>query len=322
MGITGDTYTIAETSKFLETELLNDMHGSGFSIKLNLTFPEFIPDRFMVIASITDNNAETQFLLGQWENLLVLMNGNDYENKQGFPNIYLDISDQSTTRLTSYSTSMLIKFSKTSTTIYINNGLRIESAFLPKLDGMETAKLTFTNTADRQHGWPGSIQSFSIDIGPTEEPLLSYDFVSSPVSNKTSNTDASILFPPNYRISAPDILTASTGYLKKGWQTSTDVIINTVGFMPFGLLVMYRKCIRTSMQIGFLPLIIQVTVIGAILSVSIELLQAYIPSRHSNIYDFALNTFGTLVGSIIGLKLYLLELKNKPRVRSVTKSWR
>ena len=76
-----------------------------------------------------------------------------------------------------------------------------------------------------------------------------------------------------------------------------DLIINILGFIPFGffllaLFVSYYK--RNSINFFIITILI-----GTSLSLFIELIQAYMPARSSDIIDLISNTFGTILGVIL-----------------------
>lgn len=68
-----------------------------------------------------------------------------------------------------------------------------------------------------------------------------------------------------------------------------DMLLNLLGFMPFGALLMLLYGRRLSIP--------KVIAYGALLSLSIELLQVGIPRRHPSLMDLILNTVGTGLGA-------------------------
>jgi hypothetical protein len=75
-----------------------------------------------------------------------------------------------------------------------------------------------------------------------------------------------------------------------------DVIENIAGFIPLGIILcVYFSLTRPRFQAVFLA-----TLAGALLSLVIEVLQAYIPSRGSGTTDVITNTMGALIGAALG----------------------
>jgi hypothetical protein len=70
-----------------------------------------------------------------------------------------------------------------------------------------------------------------------------------------------------------------------------DIAINLIGFMPFGAMLMSLYGYRLS--------IFTIMALGALLSLSIEVLQVSIPSRHPSLIDLIVNTAGAGLGAYL-----------------------
>jgi VanZ family protein len=77
-----------------------------------------------------------------------------------------------------------------------------------------------------------------------------------------------------------------------------DWVLNLAGFVPFGFLLMAGWGSRE--RRGAVVSVLVVTLIGCALSLSVELLQVFLPDRFSQLSDLVLNTAGTLVGALLG----------------------
>ena len=76
-----------------------------------------------------------------------------------------------------------------------------------------------------------------------------------------------------------------------------DIILNLVGFIPFGFVL-----IATFVKAGFTFKkhgVIIVIALCFIVSLIIEIVQAWMPSRSSHFLDLVLNTLGAFIGVII-----------------------
>jgi VanZ family protein len=74
-----------------------------------------------------------------------------------------------------------------------------------------------------------------------------------------------------------------------------DILINIVGFIPFGFFFSaYLTCNRQWNRAAVVTV-----VVGGIISVTIEVLQGFIPSRVSGVTDIITNTLGTSFGVIL-----------------------
>lgn len=77
--------------------------------------------------------------------------------------------------------------------------------------------------------------------------------------------------------------------------TRSDLIINLLVYMPFGLLVTLR------LTGSGLSKLLVATLLGSLLSTGLEFGQTYLPNRVTSLADIILNTTGTLTGAISAL---------------------
>lgn len=76
---------------------------------------------------------------------------------------------------------------------------------------------------------------------------------------------------------------------------AVDIAVNIAGFAPLGFLLSAFLWSATRSQRPILTAIL----IGALISLTIELLQAYIPQRTSGMTDIITNTLGTAMGAVL-----------------------
>ena len=75
---------------------------------------------------------------------------------------------------------------------------------------------------------------------------------------------------------------------------NTDSIINVVGFLPFGyLLVSYLLDTKPLKKISAVAVTV---LVGTSISLSLEMIQYFIPGRTSSLSDWILNSIGTFLG--------------------------
>ena len=74
-----------------------------------------------------------------------------------------------------------------------------------------------------------------------------------------------------------------------------DVLENVAGFIPLGAIL----CVYFSFTHPRSKAVLYATLIGGSLSLTIEVLQAYIPRRTSGMTDIITNTLGALIGAAI-----------------------
>ena len=97
-----------------------------------------------------------------------------------------------------------------------------------------------------------------------------------------------------------------------------DVAVNIVGFIPFGILFIFAavkmKCLsvlvpeclseeisgkKQSSNGRIVMVVILALVAGFVVSLAIEWLQAYLPSRDSSLRDLITNVLGTMIGAVV-----------------------
>ena len=114
-----------------------------------------------------------------------------------------------------------------------------------------------------------------------------------------------ILIPPKLEFNRPALIIPNSNTIY-----AYDIVINTVGFIPFGFfLTLWMANTRKGLQraIYLIPL-----AAGFWISLSIELLQIYLPARSSSMMDLVCNTLGTGIGVVAAF--YFFKLKASQRL--------
>ena len=82
-----DRYGVAYTPGIIsETEAALLAH-QGFTILLSLGRPEVAQSGYSIIAQVHSGDDGSQLLIGHWSDYVIAMNGEDYRNTQGRPNL-------------------------------------------------------------------------------------------------------------------------------------------------------------------------------------------------------------------------------------------
>ncbi|MDP9899400.1 VanZ family protein [Variovorax ginsengisoli] len=98
---------------------------------------------------------------------------------------------------------------------------------------------------------------------------------------------------------------APWAYLAAPWPkywTGFDFGVNVVGYMPMGFLSALAV-LRTRPGSGGLPAVLRATLAGGAISLAMETLQSYLPSRIPSNVDLGLNTAGALLGAVVAAVL-------------------
>lgn len=108
--------------------------------------------------------------------------------------------------------------------------------------------------------------------------------------------DLSLYIPKWFSLPRQPFLKPFWEEYQSTWSYLVTSLLNVTGFIPLGFFVYaYWRSGKPSKSSVFVTV-----ALGFIVSLSIEILQAYLPTRHSGTTDLITNTFGTF----LGIKLY------------------
>lgn len=293
----------------------------GFSIDLSLKSTDHRRGNFDFILSIHDGKDRDQLLVGQWRSHIIMMNGDDYNHKRKHPRISLDKAFQKDKPI-----FMTITTGKQGTRIYIDGQIaKTDSKLKLRLPSGENARLTLGNSVYGNNSWKGEIHGLalygrvltdheaashfdqwsaakSFGFAKAHQPALLYTFEKGQGTHvqDLSGNDIHLEIPQKMRVLQRRILSVSWHNLELNRRLYADVVVNLVGFIPLGLVLF----VTLSMYKGQLDkqVIVLSVLICFLLSLGIEIAQAWIPSRSSSLHDLVLNTAGGWLGTVIGLK--------------------
>jgi hypothetical protein len=134
-------------------------------------------------------------------------------------------------------------------------------------------------------------------ISEKEEPVALYLFeerAGSVVRNNVASAP-DLYIPDHYLILHQAFLELPWKEFHAGWGYYKNLIINIGGFLPLGFVFCaYFSSVRHYKRAPFITILL-----GATVSLTIEILQAYIPTRDSGMTDVITNTFGTAIGVLL-----------------------
>lgn len=152
-------------------------------------------------------------------------------------------------------------------------------------------QLTADQIVRHYEGWmregrPGRTgQEHAIGIYPLDED-------SGAVIHNAAGTRNELKIPDNYSILEPILLRPFWREYRPGAGYWGDLVVNTVGFVPLGSMLCIYWTVLVPVRQGILLTIIA----GLAVSLTIELLQYYLPTRSSGTTDLITNTLGTILG--------------------------
>jgi hypothetical protein len=121
-----------------------------------------------------------------------------------------------------------------------------------------------------------------------------YEFVS-PASDFVMNvgdTGPNLIIPKIFRLAKPSVLEWPEHFDR---SVAVDALVNIVGFVPFGLGTCL--CLRFWTEWSISRCVLMTILVGASVSLVIELLQVLLPTRDSSLADLVTNILGTAIGA-------------------------
>jgi hypothetical protein len=109
----------------------------------------------------------------------------------------------------------------------------------------------------------------------------------------------SLSIPERYLIVKQTLLESPLGAFETKWGYIEDISINIGGFIPFGFaLGAFLSMKRRVNRVALLTVLV-----GFLVSIAIEALQSWLPTRNSDFTDVITNTLGTWVGVALNQRL-------------------
>mgnify|MGYP000542531213 CR=1 FL=1 len=294
----------------------NDRLSPPFSISLAIQPGDSDDGHFRFLLLLHGGEDENQLVVGQWRRWLIIMNGDDYDYRRRRARIAVDILEPHKERC------VTITSGKDGTTVFVD-GQRIKTKsdlHLKIPGGGEETQLVLGNSIYGRHPWEGNIYGLAIFDRKLAEPVIANHFHRWQQEQRfafalSKNTYGLYLFdegrgdrivdhargqndfviPAKMTILTKEFLVLNPG--PADHRLYQDMVINLLGFIPMGFLLsalLWQVNYRHAKQ----RLLVAMIACGAI-SLGIELAQAWIPSRSSQMSDLLLNTLGAGAGVLL-----------------------
>ena len=303
---------LAYTETFATQE--TDQAEQGLTIQLALRADAQATPGFRFIAVVHSGSDQSQLLIAQWRQTIIVMNGDDYDYTRRLPRLTAAVSDYAGEPF-----YLVVTSDARGGTLYINgNAVDSNPDLTLRLPTDQTqGRLVLGNSVYGDKPWLGAVGGFALHrVALGEEALRRHlelwshdrDFsgddygsadLSYPLSEGTDRTASDrslngvdLHFPRETTFIEPRFFAHDIATL--ALDDTTDVVINLCGFVPFGFVLIALLAERTS--IPRLAALLPVCAIGLALSFGVELAQAWIPSRRSSYLDLLLNVVGTGIG--------------------------
>ena len=291
-----------------------------FSVEIALKLEETYKDKFKFIFVLHNGQDRNQLLMAQWHSSIILMNGDDYAHRRKTKRLVVDTAVLPTSTL-----FLTITTNSHGTKLYFEDKLISENKDLI-LDFPNHGKvmLVLGNSVYGENPWQGDIYGLAFYQSVLTSQDIKIHFAKWSNENNFSfakNVRPFILFPFDEKEGrwASDISVGRHSlFIPKTMETLkkkflrvprkemrfrtnfiVDIFLNILGFIPFGFLLSANLNDRSDIFRKYRVLI----TVGLCLMVSliIEIIQAWLPLRRSSLSDLLLNVFGGWIGS----KIYL-----------------
>jgi VanZ family protein len=319
-GLRFDGSGVAFTEAFFPVGEGSTAQVAGLTIEMLLHVEEMENAAFRYILSVHGGSDQQQLLIGQWRRWLMVMNGDDYDAKQGLPKIYVDLGAARPRTVW-----FAVVADGGGTSVFLDGRLVKHHAnlHLGYPSGGGRVRLVLGNSVWAKHGWRGAIQGLALYSHALDEkqPRLHYDQwaaggalaldraalpeifygFEAPVAGRLMNRAAD-----RYHLEVPALMRVlKREYLQ--WprfgsdsrrHMLSDGALNLAGFVPLGfvLVVLLGRLGDGAARVRWVAAI----GVACLLSVFMEVVQAWIPSRDSSMLDWVLNTVGTGLGGWLG----------------------
>ena len=274
-------------------------------------FCSFIQEGFNFILTLHNGNDGSQLLLGHWRSWLIAMNGDDYDHKRRVKTISVN----------SASMSPEIHFitlttGKDGTNFYFNGRLvKSKKDLTLQIPYGDKTRLILGNSQYGRHSWRGDVYGlafFNHTLGAQDaalhferwsrdrnfsfakkgNPFLLYYFDEEEGTRVSDHAggDHNLHLPSRLPILKKELLYWPWERFKLDEKGIEDIVLNLVGFMPLGFVVTWTLAGAGGVfekKAAFIALFFCVVV-----SLIIEIVQAWMPSRSSSQLDLLCNGGG------------------------------
>jgi VanZ family protein len=243
----------------------------------------------------------SQFTLMQYRDELLIRKARP-KGTSGFTTVELELEH-------AFTSDEPVLFTITSgpdTTVAYRNGVRVGNSTRLGLSCEDmSGQLVLGNSPVSDNPWRGTLFGLAIYDSPvtpattTDDPanlIARYGFSEGlgKIVHNNAGSAPNLEIPASFQI-------LHKGFLIPPWDEppdkvdARDILINILGFMPFGFLAFgYVQWQRNWNHAAILTVLS-----GALISLTIEVLQAFVPSRASGVLDIVTNTFGTFLGVLV-----------------------
>ncbi len=291
----------------------------GLTIELAVRAEALKRERFQILLMVHGGRDDEQLLIGQWRSSLIVMHGNDYSGRRGLKRLTAGnvlpagverlitvVSDTDGCRIyidgrpvaRTAQLTLAIPSRRSPATLVVGNSVYARHSWNGDLFGLAFYPRALAPSSIAKHfaHWKRT-RDFSLMV--PAEPAMLYLFNDPPGPRALNRMgDArSLIIPTKVTILRKEILQLPWDEMR--WDSAfwKDVALNLLGFIPLGyfLSALWAELTGAASRRHLLLC----AGLCFALSLGIELAQAWIPSRSSQLLDLLLNTLGGMAGVIL-----------------------
>jgi glycopeptide antibiotics resistance protein len=290
--------------------------GRGLSFELAVRAEALKHDRFQILMMLHGGDDDDQLLIGQWRASIVVMHGNDYSGRRGIKRLVVGdalpaeterlitvTSDAGGTRIfvdgqpAARSTGLHLQIPNrhAPATLVVGNSVYARQSWNGDMFGLAiyTHALAPAAVAKHFNQWKKT-RDFSMAVSASPELLYLFDDVPGPKAFNRMGDTRYLVIPASVQILKKEILRLPWDIVR--WDSAfwKDVGVNFLGFIPLGF---FLSALRADFGKAAARRNLLLCVgLCFLLSLAIELAQAWMPSRSSQMLDLMLNTLGGAAG--------------------------
>jgi hypothetical protein len=326
-GIHFGQYGIAYTNSPFDSFETNSNMPSRLSIEIAIKPKDIENSGFRFLLALHSGEDSKQLMVGQWLSWITIMNGDDYENKKETKKIAVKgaLNPERIRFLT-------VTSGENGTHVYLDGQLvKGEKELVLQIPHARVKNwLVVGNSVYGRHSWTGDIFGLALydralhekdvalhfrrwskecDFSFAKEhaPRLLYMFdeIGGEKAFNQAGENHHLEIPLKMQILQRETLSTPWQKFELNQSFLQDVAINIVGFIPFGffLCALLQNIGGSFDRHSYLFTVF----LCLILSLFIEIIQASMPSRSSQMLDVILNTLGGFLGAIINRFSYRLS---------------
>jgi VanZ family protein len=154
-------------------------------------------------------------------------------------------------------------------------------------------ELTTAEVLQHYDAWTTNQKAQIKNEGPVA--LYLFDEGRGDVVHRETNSGTDLRIPEHFLVLSAPFLETPWEEFRPSWSYWKDVLINIGGFVPLG----FFFCAYFSSVRRFDRALLATIVLGGAVSLTIEVLQAFLPTRDSGMTDIITNTLGTSIGAFL-----------------------